>query len=206
MVRLGFRAGGGSPACGRDGGRGRSPFSWSRSRSSTRGVCGYWSEADLQCAARIAPFAAGELNRRDCSDAALVRCMPRYRFLSWKSSGPRWRRRTTPFRALHSSGQVGAARPHPWRAVARGWRSARSRRRQLDRELGDVPVSKAVVRVDADRWLLMGESNRAPRNERRDPLAGRAGAFSAGLLVAPEGVESYLGDAGRTRDVRSRRC
>jgi hypothetical protein len=29
--------------------------------------------------------------------------------------------------------------------------------RQLDRELGDVPASKAVVRVDADRWLLMGE-------------------------------------------------
>jgi hypothetical protein len=39
-------------------------------------------------------------------------------------------------------------------------RAGRSRCRQLDRELGDVPASKAVVRVGADRWLLMGESTR----------------------------------------------
>jgi hypothetical protein len=39
-----------------------------------------------------------------------------------------------------------------------------SPRRQLDRELGDVPASKAVVRVDADRWLLMGDSSSGSRD------------------------------------------
>ena len=29
--------------------------------------------------------------------------------------------------------------------------------RQLDRELGEVLASKAIVRLDADRWPLMGE-------------------------------------------------
>ena len=37
MIRLGFRAGVGSPACRRDDGRGGAVFFWSRSRSSTRG-------------------------------------------------------------------------------------------------------------------------------------------------------------------------
>jgi hypothetical protein len=40
---------------------------------------------------------------------------------------------------------------------------ARSPCRQLDRELGDVAATKAVVRIDCDRWRLMGGSTSEQR-------------------------------------------
>jgi hypothetical protein len=56
--------------------------------------------------------------------------------------------------------------------------------RQLDRELGDVPASKAVVRVDADRWLLMGESSgRSILVIRCSRLASRDSAITRTCLL-----------------------
>jgi hypothetical protein len=58
--------------------------------------------------------------------------------------------------------------------------SGRSQCRQRDREFGDVATSKAVVRVDGDRWLLMGDGTSAatppwwwPTSRSRRPAGAR---------------------------------